>query len=430
MKNKQLFLFLLLWAPLLFQAQKNAKTVVDATTRKGLASVFISSDNGLAQLMSNDDGRFIVVADSSFRSFSFYKLGFRRRSINVAELMKMDTIALTPRPTELEEVVVRQRRIDTIVKDKRFYVDDFQLLPDNNFLILTSRPNAEGFELCYYDRVKGIVRKQVFREESGARLFRDCFRNVHLLTDQFSRQVFFDSEKSFTLLSKYPRRTFDSLLAPCALEMDTQILVRQEMPPVKIELTYFDAESHSDFLNYVRVSRHANRLFYSGGYNAELREMIDHELKDAQLMYSHDPRRVYEMEAQIGLFYRSIAKALYLPVFLRQDTVVLFDFQEYRLLFFDPAGQLLKKTALNKKDFGTMHDFEVLYDEETLKFYIRMKIADHSVLREVNIHTGRCAATIRLEKIFASHVLVRNGRIYYLVRENEWDDTTYLYQQN
>jgi hypothetical protein len=110
--------------------------------------------------------------------------------------------------------------------------------------------------------------------------------------------------------------------------------------------------------------------------------------------------------------------------------VVLFNFQEYKIVFLDRAGTVLRETAMDQKEFMTLRDFEILYDALAQKFYLKMRDANRSYMKRIDIYSGKTDKTIKLKKIFARNIQVAGDRIYYLVREKGWDDTQYLYRQN
>lgn len=414
-------------SPFCFLAQSKSKLVADSRTKNGIDFVFVQSDNAAIKLVTNKEGRFILVDQPEHKTFVFYKMGYLKKTISAEVLLAMDTIFLEQKQVDLEEVVVRNNKIDTVIKDKRYYVDDYCVLPDNNFLILTSKANTPGFDISFYDKVKGIRFTKHFKDEKDAYLVTDCFKNIHLVTNNCSRQIFFDSESSFEFLSKYSRRIFDSTLAACVLKTDTQVIMKRQIAPSKVNLSYVDAVQNSPFINYFRVSRHARAPFCSIHYNKRMQEMIDNELKDSQMMYADDPDR---MEAQIVFFYQNIASPIYGPMFLKNDTIVFFDFQENRITFFDQAGTELKKVGLDKEEFETKRNFEILYDEAVQKFYMKIRTGDRFSIKQIDIYSGKIIKTIKLEKIFARNVQIARDRIYYMVREKEWDDTQYLYYQN
>jgi hypothetical protein len=134
-------------------------------------------------------------------------------------------------------------------------------------------------------------------------------------------------------------------------------------------------------------------------------------------------------EAANDLFFQKIAKPIYAPMFLKNDTVVIFNFQEELIVFMTKGEVLLKEVKMNSKEISQYRDFEIVYDEPEQKFYYKTKGFDKAYLGLMNIYTGGIDRTINIEKIYAKNIQILNNRLYYLVKEKEWDDTCYLYEQ-
>lgn len=431
MKRYNILLFLFLGLFGFFErvyAQKSlTKTVVDARTKMPVDYVFIQSDDAKLKQLSSKEGKFLLLSDTKAKWFSFYKMGYTLQRVQTISLQAADTVFLVEKAYELEEVVVKNTLLDTVVKDKRYYVDDYLVLANGDFLLITSKINVRGCEVRYFDSKTGLKTIKKIKEERNGKFVTDCFKNIHLLTDQFSRQIFFDSDSSFEFLPKYRRATFDSTLAPCVLKVDSQVIVRYVLPPLKIEMTKFnDTEMSSPFLIYYKMAKRKTQFFYAVQYNEHMQEMIDHELSD----WGHiTGSNAYRIENNILLFFRKIAGPLYAPLFLKNDTVVVFNFQENVIVFLDKSGKQLNQVALDQKEFSTLHDFEILYDEGPQMFYMQMKESDRLYIKPLNIYTGKAGRKIKLEKPFATNIQIVNRHLYYLAKERDWDDTRYLYEQ-
>src|SRR6218665_4059494 len=161
-----LFLVLLGQAPAAL-AQSGAKIIVDAQSRQPLDYVSIQSNDNAMQLMSNREGKFIVVPNAGTFSFTFYRMGYEKQVVFIKQLLTTDTIFMRERAQALQEVTVSAEKLQPIVKDKRFYVEDYCILPNNDFLILPSRTIANAFEVCYYSWDKGIRLTTKLKGEAG-----------------------------------------------------------------------------------------------------------------------------------------------------------------------------------------------------------------------------------------------------------------------
>jgi hypothetical protein len=434
--KKHSFIFLFLVSAFFCFPQQGSKVVIDSITKLPVGFASIGTEDPKISFISNKDGRFMPFQGSKIKRYIFYKMGYHQRALTEEELAKADTVFLLQKPAELEAITVRARIMDTMVKDKRFYVNDYLVLPNNNFLLVTSKLNVPGFELCYYVRDKGITQSKKIKNEKEESLYTDCFKNIHLLTGSFSRQIFFSSDSSFEFLPKYSRSRFDSTLAICALKVDSQVIIRTSKPPQKISGALFNTQVNSPFLTYLRVSAGKRVLFHSVVYNPELREMLDNELRDGSMMNANvkdiggKALSSEAIAAQRLLFFSKVAAPIYAPIFLRNDSVIIFNFQENRIEFLDKWGKSLRTVDLDQKNYSALRDFEVIYDEWRQKFYIRSRDFDHSFLNRIDIYSGQISKKIKIEKTFAKNIQVLNDHIYYLVKEKEWDDTSYLYRQN
>ncbi len=406
-----------------FSQRSLTKIIVDAKTKLPIDYVYISSTDKKINLLSTKDGGFILIDDGKAVAFSFYKIGYLKKTISIAELLKRDTVFLTEDILSLNEITVTAKIIDTIVKNKRFYVDDYLVLPNNDFLLITTRINKKGFEVVYYKKDIGITCTKKFKNEGGEHLFFDCFKNIHLVTNGFSRQVFFDSDSTFDFLSKYTKARFDSTIALCVLKVDSQVIIKYSPPPTLVQGKFLQ---NPFFLTYIKLSKNSRLPFYTAMYTKNIREMIKYEIFDEQFMKLSPAA----MENFHQLFYSKIAGPIYAPVFLKNDTVVVFNFQENAIVFLNKNGVLLQQVSLNNAQYSSLHDFEVICDKQKQVFYIKTKGYDNASLQRINIYSGEISKGIKLEKIFAKNIQVQNGHIYYLVKEKEWDDTQYLYQQN
>ena len=430
------FLFFLLLSFNSFSQNKQSKVIIDSKTKLAIDYVYISSDDKKINLLSTKEGKFTFLFDDNSKAFTFYKIGYYPKTITKEVLSKRDTVLLEERYIGLDEITVRSNAIDTIVRDKRYYVNDYLVLPNSDFLILTSKINFKGFEIAYYKKDKGIIFSKKIKNEKDEHFFVDCFKNIHLVTNTFSRQLFFISDTVFEFLDKNIRSKFDSTLAKCVLKIDSQVLVKSSLPPQIIKGQYFDHTKNSPFLTYVKLSKHHRKNFYTIMYNKELREMVDYEIADANMtqssttMLGGQAQSGQSSEAKFVQFFSQIAKPIYAPVFLKNDTVIVLNFQENTIVFFNKNGVILKEIKINEKEFSSFHDFEIIYDALKQKFYLREKEFDRQTLAVVDIYKGAVSKKIKLEKTFAKNIQVFNGRIYYLVKEKEWDDTSYLYQQN
>jgi hypothetical protein len=438
LKSKYLiFVLFALFGALKCLSQKNITiTIVDSKTKLPVDFAYVSSDDRKLNLVSNKEGQLILNADSKIKYYVFYKIGYESQTVSLSTLLQSETVLLVSKSYNLGEVTITPKLFDTIIRDKRFYVDDYIVLPNYDFLIITSQKSSKEFNISYYKRYKGITCTKKMTNETKSFLFNDCFKNLHLVTNNYSRQILFDSDSTFDFLPKFSKTRFDSTVALCALRMDTSLVLKSFRPPFKIKKEYSDYTVNSPFLSYLMVSKHRRQHLYTAFYSKEMRTRIKNEAGDAyrinqaQGLIGGHAQSAEQLESSIALFYRAVAKPIYAPIFMKNDTVVVFNFQENLIVFLTTTGNLLKEIKMKEEQFSTYHDFEVIYDELKQKFYYKTKEGDKSTLTVINIYKGEFTPKIKLEKIFAKNIQILNDKAYYLVKEKEWDDTSYLYEQS
>ncbi len=432
--------FFFLCSTTIFSQTKSTKTVVNLRTKLPIENVYINSNDGKLNLTSNKNGELIIISDAKTRSFSFYKIGYVKQLISLDNLVNIDTIFLAENSINLQEVVITSKTLETVIEDKRYYVNDYLILPNNDFIILTSKINTKGFEIAYYKTDKGITCRKKIPNEGGEHLFQDCFKNIHLVTNNFSRQLLFESDSTFDFIYKYTKAKFDSTAALCVLKTDTQLVLKSSAPATTTNMQYVNYKMNSPFLSYILESKQNRTNLYTIYYNKHLQEMMNNEVNDVknfQRTVNEDVKSRYShtvteqsVEADIAFFYTKIAKPIYAPIFLKNDTIVVFNFQEKIIALFNKQGKELTQIQMNEKDFSTLREFEIIYDCMAKKFYLKTTEFDKQTLNLININSGTIIRKKHLEKMFAKNIQVYNDKIYYLFKEKDWNDTSYLYQQN
>jgi len=407
------------------------KVIVDAMSKRNLGVSYISSIDKTVNLLSNNKGEFVFIKNKNISQYTVYKMGYEIKNVSSEYFENNDTVFLVQNLLELNEVVIREKKMDTIIKDKRFYIDDYLVLPNNDFLIIASKMKMYHFEIMYYKKDKGITCTKLIRNENQPELTSDCFKNFHLLTNSYSRQIIFTSDSSFDFLPKYTRAKFDSALGIAVLKIDSMLLIKKEEKTRMLHSKHFSMKQVGQFLDYYKIFKNEIEFFYRVEYNNDLRNMIKNELNDWEIFcFAIDPPTSIDAAIQgIQNFETLIVKKIYAPIYLKNDTIVIFNFQEKEIVLSNKMGKELNKSKMKTEEFPLLRDYSIIYDQSQQKFYFKTKGYDKATLSQVTIVTGKLVQKIKIEKPFAKNIQISNSNIYYLVSEKQWDDTKYLYAQ-
>lgn len=439
MSNKYLIIVILCFIRLVvFPQTFLTKIVVDSKTKKPLEFVNIYSEDKTNSQLSNKKGEFVIYKESDIKTYVFNKTGYTTKYIAKSTILTIDTVFLVEQPVQLNEVEITVKKLEEVVKDKRFYVDDYLVLPNFDFLILTYKINIKGFEVSYYKKDKGITCTRKFRNEINQHLFKDCFDNFHLVTNVCSRQFYFPSDSTFDFLPSVRKTYFDSTLSKVVLRVDSQFIYKNENPPSTHKGTYFNTTFHSPYLTYLSLFRKQRTELYTAVYNKEMREMIQSELEDSRrnqqaieegkINSNSYSQSAQSREASNSFFIETAIGPIYAPIYKKNDTLIILNFQEDKIVFLDRSGVLLK--MINIEKFPRYHQFQAYYDEKAQKFYVTVQDNNMHYIKRLNIYTGKFDRTEQLERPFPKNIQIINNRMYFLVKEHEWDDTSYIYLQN
>ena len=363
-------IFLTLHSLHIFSQAIKTKIIIDSKTRLPIEYVYANSDTKKETAVSDKEGKIDLIRDAEIKAYTFYKIGYGQQTFLTRDLFKSDTIILVEKPYELGEVEITVKALEEIIKDKRFYLDDYIVLTNADFLIITTIINSKEFTVAYYKRGRGITCTKKFKGEFDERLFKDCFKNYQLITNAYSRQFTFPTDSTFDFLPSYSRDNFDATLAGIILRIDSHLIAKTSSPPESFNGSYYSTKNYSPFLTYKLIYRQKLTDFYTVVYNEKMREMIQSELDDYKnIQQSGTKQSAESIAARHSFFFGRIVKPLYAPIFVKNDTVVLFNFQEDEIVYLNKFGYTLGTIKMEK--FSKYHDFEAFYDEVKQNFYIK-----------------------------------------------------------
>ena len=143
-------------------------------------------------------------------------------------------------------------------------------------------------------------------------------------------------------------------------------------------------------------------------------------------------RRQYNLAAQqqrtSRMLNRVAMKVIDVPLYAKNDTLVIFDYENKTIWYFDKKGQELGSGPILFDVDGLMR-MRVIKDPITQLFYVYNYQGHAQSLQRVNLNEPGSIATISLEKPFAENVKVYNGDIYYLWQDGRNAATRQLYVQ-
>jgi hypothetical protein len=129
---KWILLFVLLIGCFYLQAQKTISgIIIDSNNRHPLSFATVQTPDGKQSIISGLNGKFRIVVPDAYTSLNVSFIGYRTMNVPVTFARENDTIALTPSPAELNEVLIYsnddmiRRIINTTIRNKQLNNPEF-----------------------------------------------------------------------------------------------------------------------------------------------------------------------------------------------------------------------------------------------------------------------------------------------------------------
>ena len=422
------FLFFFLLSAFISNAQDSLKTisgkVVDFKTKEPVGFVIINNVKTNATVQTDAKGNFKISYTNKASVLLVNKLGYGTLTININEATKFPLlIQLKQQALDLSEVVVSANTPVKRLVDNTFYILDYQFINNDILLLgeLSDKPmvkliDLEGKELS----------RLVLNGTDYESLFRDCFNNIHVINKTHTNQAYV-IENKINFLDDVKRRTFDSLLKPCILNTNENIY---------FEALYNKKQTKSIFV-INKITKQKSGL---GIFSDEFKIHMQND--EENFMYAKygavdnnntmgesspdDQRAARRKDDDINFAKRIIYTAAYIPVFMNNDTLSVFDhpnnlIHRYSLNNTEISIQVMEYN--HYKDWKPM----VISDEIRHKFYTTYLHDGIITLGEVNLQTGKIEKRFKLTHTFPKNIKVKNGIVYYLYRLRDSDDKMSIY---
>lgn len=375
-------------------------------------------------VQTNEKGIFKIKYLDKASVLLINKLGYSTQTINLNDANKLHlVIELKRQSLDLSEVVITANKPTKRLVDNTFYVLDYHFI--NNYIVLfgelSDKPmvkliNLEGKELSRLP-LNGI------NYES---LFKDCFDNLHLISKTHSNQMYTIDEK-INFLDDVKRRSFDSLLRPCILNTNDNIY---------FEAHFNKKQTKSIFL----INKSTKQKSGLGIFSDEFKISMQND--EENFMYAKygtidnnntmgeasadDQRAARRKDDDINFAKRVIFSAAYIPVFMNNDTLSVFDHPNNLIHRYSLNNEEIKLQVMEYNHYTNWKPL-VISDEISHKFYTTYVHDGITTLGEINLQTGKIENRFKLTHTFPKNIKVRNGIVYYLYKLRDSEDKMAIY---
>lgn len=327
---------------------------------------------------------------------------------------------------DVDEVTVKAPGIpDTVFESKRLSVEDFEVLPNGDMILLTyPKRLKKGSELLLYDGISEV--KNSFQVPGVAQeLVRDYRGNAHILCKENVFGIYAD--ESQLSIANLDKGYFTKYILPIVDTNRTKLYFstfNKDYPAFEY-FTYDVMDS-----TYSKILGIEDELMMEL-YRAEYKWMdVRTKLwaKNLELQTGIDA----EIYVGANYFTQSIYyKEVYAPLFHRNDSLFIFDYYKDLLFTFDRYGNKLDSVPIyhHYQPKRTGWQKELIQDRKTGEVYALFERSGYTHLGRINTRTGEITEHVKLEFRYVDKVAVHGNFVYYIYRPFESIQKKFLYRE-
>lgn len=445
-------LFLLLcFAPGHLLRAQNALFLIRGTVTdengQALAGVSVRLDDTTGT-RTDAAGRYRLALMQLPEALYFRYVGYFSQRIKLSERNFNDgvfvlDVRLTPQETMLKELTISKERVTTIAEED-FTRDilDFEFAGDN--LLLLVRERKKYFVELQTEDGRLISRLQV--KGSPWEIFKSCTGALHLIGPEFAQELTLNNQQPDTF-PHYSRDQFYKFIEPCVLlNQEHYFFKARGVFHQSITYLYFDPNGKRNMLmrildekgmaramDFYRQFMTGEALFIQRPKAPGMTEgfgllPLQHESDEALTFRNYSFKELakfaenYEHFAHLTALENASADSVYAPLFAVNDTLLIFDHLNDRLIRFD-----VSMTGTNVAPISYHHTpglnwtRELIQDETEKTIYAHFTNKEHHTLQRIDWRGFSPSAQvldIQEAPYLSRNFRIRNGNLYYLGRPN------------
>jgi len=410
-------------------------SVYDVNTSAPLVNVTIRIKDKNLGAITNELGQFYILSDKLPVTLVISYIGFETQEYLVEfEPLQPISVKMHPKAELLKGVVVTSEKIDTVYHDRHYSVMDYELLTDG-IILLIYRYTLNRSEIVFNDYEGKTIASMNTLPGKPLRLYKDCFKNIHVFTKTRSYQVYFEKGKirlypavdlewiintmqycKFFVGDKmYYKETAFLNLINDYYYIDTTTKVKHLIHTVK-------DQGKIDFLNY----NPENFSLLSGHSGPDLSDLIG-QTGDKAILY-----QIRFMEIEKRFNQMAYFPPMFAPMLKLGDTICIFNYPGSKIEFFNYNDSLINETEIDyhlseKPDQiqTVIHSVsrkdkwqpEIYIDQKIRKVYSLFLNNNGTItLKEIDINTGKINLKMKIPFPYVSKINIDNGYVYFIYK--------------
>lgn len=393
--------------------------------------LFLTANSSKIIRTDSNGEYFIEVADKINTQLVVSHVSYEQKKIEIdkkiwRKIIK-DTlyINIKLKYLSLDEVVIGgKQKPKTIFGSETSSIADFEFYNDKLLLLSYQKSLEKEATLKLVDYNQNLL-SEYNAPQNALRLFKDYEENLYLITEQetYSITIF----KTEIRLKPIDKELFNKFTSKIIDTINTSLLYsnHQQNYPA------FDYYSQNKYDTNVTLIHHVENNFMMDLYRAEFKYV---STKEKLWAYRQELKTGIDKEIWIGAtsFTNSLYyEPLYAPLFVNQDTILIFDHYSDQLVKINHKGEKTDSTPIvyHKNKEGKNWEQPLLKDKEEQKVYALFERGGYHYLKNINLQNGLTKTAFKLFYRFVEQPKIKDGYVYYIYRPFESTQRKYLYRE-
>ncbi|MFH0895643.1 MAG: carboxypeptidase-like regulatory domain-containing protein [Bacteroidota bacterium] len=377
-------------------------TIKDSATGNPVSNVGVSVLGSKNTVETDGKGNYSITVKRFPATLLLSHVSYEKKNIVVNRTGKFDLV-IRNKMNELPVFPVSIEKPTDLMPEFPVYIWDYEMCGDSLFAFLgfdrmsMSKP---GLYLCDF---AGNVKSNVAVAKKG-KLVRDCMGALYYVTTTTASVVTYD-ERGIRLTTESDAEDFEELISPC-VEHDESRFYLKGFYSNRQKLTYFIYDQTIDTLREI----------------VTISDIVGLDiLKDKPRMMSMKGYDEFSERFEQLCMY----KPVFAPLIKMNDSLIIFDFENNKIEYFDLNGKVLSEKKLfiqKKKDLKG----EFYVDKSRQKMYTLFQKGGLTELAEISSGSAKVVRTIQVPGFaFIEKIRIHDGMLYFLYK----DDTRAEYKK-
>ena len=359
--------------------------------------------------------------------FSF--VGYESISKTVNLPKGIDTIRLNVQlRTEAQLIqsinIVADRKPEKVHGNQQYSISDFEFHGNDLIFLTYEKTLKKGSSIVWVDRNQNLKARLEIPSRVNE-LYCDYRNRIYALGNEHVYQLTF--KRNRLGLIRLPIDDFNAILKPCVDSLDNQIAYTdyQWFFP-KFNYYFYDQDAQISKKIYQVKDEELYRLYRMQYYFMQPKDKV--KARNLANKYGMEKQDVAAL--MVNFTNTMYYEPLYAPLFVVDDTVLIFDHYSNQILKIDEFGEKIDSIGISYHENREEKWKKLLLKDDGLDEIYSINIKEgHLSLDRINTYNGIIENNYKLKYRYAENIHIKDGYAYYIYRPYESMQKKYLYRE-